>query len=186
MVRGRQQMTNGFEQRMCVMSSFTKIRSVVFAGVMTVALAGKAMAGEPTPGALQGNSGQVAALQAKVDVARARAAALAQRGGWAYKTGAVDRATWEVARLQAAADAGRASGDQRALAPVSAELAAAQARVEELRKAGGWAYKSGAVERAEADVRALGGPQPVMMGLNERVVPASNWGKPVERSLRSY
>src|SRR5882724_2872314 len=71
--------TNGFEQRMCVMSSFTKIRGIVLAGVMTVALAGKAMAGEPTPGALEGNSGQVAALQAKADVARARAAELARQ-----------------------------------------------------------------------------------------------------------
>lgn len=168
------------------MNSFTKIRRIVFAGMMLAALAGKAMAGEPAPGALQGNSGQVAALQAKADVARTRAAALARHGGWAYKTGAVDRATWDVARLQAAADAARASGDQRAVAPVSAELAAAQARVEELRKAGGWAYKSGAVERAEADVRALSGLQPVMMGLNETVVPAWNWGKPVEQTHRAY
>lgn len=167
------------------MNSFTKIRSIVFAGVMMVALAGTAMAGEPT-GALQGSSGQVAALQAKADVARARAAALARQGGWAYKTGSVERATQEVARLQAAADAARASGDQRAAAPVSVELAAAQARVQELRKAGGWAYKSGAVARADADVRALSGPQPVMMGLNETVVPAWNWGKPVEQSNRVY
>ncbi|HSY41238.1 MAG TPA: hypothetical protein VLA79_16980 [Polyangia bacterium] len=168
------------------MNSFTKIRGIVFAGVMMVALAGKAMAGEPTAGALQGNSGQVAALQAKADVARVRATALARQGGWAYKTGAVDRATWEVARLQAAADAVRASGDQRAVAPISAELEAAQAREQELRKAGGWAYKSGAVARAEADVRALSSTQPVMMGLNETTVPASNWGKPVERTLRVY
>jgi len=168
------------------MSSFTKIRRIVFAGVMMAALAGKAMAGEPTPGAVQGNSGQVAALQAKADVARARAAALARQGGWAYKSGAFDRATQEVARLQVEADAARASGDQRAVAPVSAELVAAQARVQELRKAGGWAYKSGAVERAEADVRALSGPQPVMMGLNETVVPAWNWGKPVEQTHRVY
>jgi hypothetical protein len=168
------------------MNSFSKIRGIVFAAVMTVALAAKAMAGEPTPGALQGNSGQVAALQAKADVARARAAALTRQGGWAYKSGAFDRATQDVAQLQAAVDAARASGDQRAVAPVSAELVAAQARVEELRKAGGWAYKSGAVGRAEADVRALGGPQAVMMGLNETAVPARNWGKPVERAQRAY
>jgi hypothetical protein len=168
------------------MSSFSKIKGIVFAGVMTVALAGTAMAGEPSPGALQGNSGQVAALQAKADVARARAEALAQQGGWAYKTGAVDRANQEAARLQEVADMARASGDQRAAAPVSAELAAAQARVEELRATGGWAYKSGAVARAEADVRALMGPPPVTMGLNEPAAPAGNWGKPVERTLRVY
>jgi hypothetical protein len=91
-----------------------------------------------------------------------------------------------VERLQAAADVARGSGDQRAVAPVSSELAAAQTRVQELRQAGGWAYKSGAVDRAEADVRVLRGPQPVTMGLNETVVPAWNWGKPVERSQRVY
>jgi hypothetical protein len=68
---------------------------------------------------------------------------------------------------------------------VSPALAEAQARLDELRKAGGWAYKSGAIARAEADVRALTAPQPVTMGLNERVQ-KPNWGKPVERTLRTY
>lgn len=168
------------------MSSFTKVRRIVFAGVMMAAVAGTAMAGEPTAGALQGNDGQVAALEAKADVARTRAAALARQGGWAYKTGAFDRATQDAARLQSAADAARASGDQRTAAPVSAELAAAQARVQELRKAGGWAFKSGAVDRAEADVRALSGRREVMMGLYEPAQLAPNWGKPIERINRVY
>jgi hypothetical protein len=159
---------------------------MVFAGLMIVVTGGAALANEPTAGALQGNGGQVAALQAKADVARAQAVALSRQGGWAYKTGAVDRATQEVARLQAAADRARASGDQRAAAPVSAELVAAQARVQELRKAGGWAFKSGAVDRAEADVRALSKGREVMMGLYEPAQPTPNWGKPIERINRVY
>lgn len=162
------------------MSSFSKIAMNVVAGVMMVAGAGTAMAGD---------YGSAAAKQAQADSARAQAANLAKQGGWAYKSGAIDRANRDTARFQAEADAARAATTSVPSAPapaVSPELAAAQARLETLRKAGGWAYKSGAVARAEADVRALSGPQEVKMGRNETSSPATNWGKPVERIPRVY
>jgi hypothetical protein len=120
----------------------------------------------------------------KADAARTRAAELAAQGGWAYKTGAVDRANSEAARYQAEADAASGAVTAGELA-VSPELAAAQARLEELRQAGGWAYKSGAVARAEADVRDLAGPHEVMTSQNE-AVPSHNWGKPVEQTMHAY
>jgi hypothetical protein len=90
--------------------------------------------------------------------------------------------------LQAKADAARGS---TATTPyVSPELAAAQARLQELRRAGGWAYKSGAIDRAEADVRALSRPREVprevMMGRNQPVQRSRNWGKPIEGIQRPY
>jgi hypothetical protein len=39
----------------------------------------------------------------------------------------------------------------------SPELAAAQKRLDNLRASGGWAYKTGAIQRAAAEVRQLGG-----------------------------
>jgi hypothetical protein len=128
----------------------------------------------------------VTSTQAKADAARTRATELARQGGWAYKTGAVDRANAEAARYQTQADAERAAVSSSEQPFVSPDLAAAQQRLADLRQAGGWAYKSGAVARAEADVRALTAPAAVTMGLNETPVPSWNWGKPVERSLRAY
>jgi hypothetical protein len=168
------------------MSSFTKIGTSVLAGLMLVAVAGSAGAHESASSRSQ-STGQIQSTQAKADAARARAAELARQGGWAYKTGAVDRANADAARYQAEADAARAALVPAEQPLVSAELAAAQERLADLRQAGGWAYKSGAVARAEADVRALSGPAPVTMGLNEAASPASsNWGKPVEKTLSAY
>jgi hypothetical protein len=166
------------------MSSFTKIGTSVLAGLMLAAVAGSAAADEGT------SSGWPAAnaesMQARADAARSRVADLARQAGWAYKSGAFDRAKAEGAYYQAQADAARAASRPGGHPLVSPEVAAAQTRLADLRQAGGWAYKSGAVTRAEADVRALSAPAPVTMGLNERTPPSSNWGKPVEKSRHLY
>lgn len=165
------------------MSSFTKIGTSVLAGLMLAAVTGSAGAHEMASSRSQ-STGEIQSTQAKADAARSRAADLARQGGWAYKTGAVDRANAEAARYQAEADAATVPAAQPL---VSLELTVAQERLADLRQAGGWAYKSGAVARAEADVTALSGPAPVTMGLNETTAPASsNWGKPVEKTLRAY
>jgi hypothetical protein len=122
------------------------------------------------------------AAQVQADAASGRAAVLARQGGWAYKTGLVQGATRDAARWQAEADAYRAaaSGPPVAAAPVSPALEDASARLAALRASGGWAYKCGAVARAEADVRALSGPQVVLMGVSEPLPPTAV--KPVERT----
>jgi hypothetical protein len=121
------------------------------------------------------------AAQARADAARARAAWLAAQGGWAWKTGLVQGASRDAARCQADADAIRAEAYGPVVAPVpSPELADAQARLAELRFQGGWAWKTGAIDRAEADVRALSGPEVVLMGVNEPVPATAT--KPVERT----
>jgi hypothetical protein len=127
---------------------------------------------------------------ARIGVITALAGALTLTG--AAMAGCGSAGTVEVggqaAVLQAKADAARGS---KAKTPyVSPELAAAQARLQELRRAGGWAYKSGAVDRAEADVRALSGPRgaprEVMMGRDQPVQRSRNWGKPIEGIQRAY
>jgi hypothetical protein len=80
----------------------------------------------------------LAAEPATADQHLARAEALKQSGGWAYKTGAIDRELAEARRLNAAA------------VVVVLPSAAAQehlARAEALKQSGGWAYKTGAVDR---------------------------------------
>ncbi len=97
---------------------------------------------------------RVAAAQQQADTARQRAAELAKAGGWAYKTGAVARAERDAARYQEAAD--RAAAEAQACpppTPPSPAQAAALARLTELRQSGGWAYKTGAVARAEREVQ---------------------------------
>jgi len=98
----------------------------------------------------------VATAQQQADAARQRASELARAGGWAYKTGLVERAQREAARYQEEAD--RAAAEQAQSCAASAPSptqAAALARLEELRQAGGWAYKTGAVARAEREVQNL-------------------------------
>jgi hypothetical protein len=95
------------------------------------------------------------AAQQHADAARQRATELARAGGWAYKTGLVDRTQREAARYQEEAD--RAVAEAQSCPPAetpSPAQAAALARLEELRQAGGWAYKTGAVARAEREVQA--------------------------------
>jgi len=167
------------------MSSFTKIGTTVLAGLMLAGVAGSATAREGASSGWQA-SADVESMQARADAARSRAADLARQAGWAYKSGAFDRANAEAGYYQAQADAARAASIPGGQPFVSPELAAAETRLADLRQAGGWAYKSGAVTRAEADVRALSGPTQVTMGLNERTPPSTNWGKPVEKTLRAY
>jgi hypothetical protein len=94
--------------------------------------------------------------QQHAEAARMRAAELAAAGGWAYKTGLVQRSEADAARYQAEADAARAEAASCPKpAPPSSAQAAAVARLAQLRQAGGWAYKTGAVARAEREVQAL-------------------------------
>jgi hypothetical protein len=95
------------------------------------------------------------AAQQRADAARQRATELASAGGWAYKAGLVERAQRDAVRYQEEAD--RAVAATQPCPPPatpSPAPAAALARLEELRQAGGWAYKTGAVARAEREVQA--------------------------------
>ena len=99
---------------------------------------------------------RASAAQRQADAARDRATELARAGGWAYKSGQVERAQRDAARYQAAADDAFAEAHScpAPAAPSSAETAAL-ARLAALRQAGGWAYKTGAVASAERDVQAV-------------------------------
>ena len=98
---------------------------------------------------------RAAAAQQQADAARQRAAELERAGGWAYKVGLVEQARRDAVRYQAQAD--EAFAEAQACPPPatpSPAQAAALARLGELRQAGGWAYKTGAVARAERDVQS--------------------------------
>jgi hypothetical protein len=95
-----------------------------------------------------------ATAQQQADAARQRAAELAKAGGWAYKTGLVQQAERDAARYQAEADRASAQAQCLPAATPSPEQAAARARLEELRQAGAWAQKTGAVARAERELQA--------------------------------
>ena len=98
---------------------------------------------------------RAAAAQQQANAARQRAADLERAGGWAYKTGLVEQARRDAVRYQAQAD--EAVAETQACPPPatpSPAQAAALMRLEELRQAGGWAYKTGAVARAERDVQS--------------------------------
>jgi hypothetical protein len=95
------------------------------------------------------------AAQQQANAARQRATELARSGGWAYKTGQVGQAQRDADRYQAEAD--QAFAEAQSCPPPatpSPEQAAARVRLEELRQAGAWAYKTGAVARAEREVQA--------------------------------
>jgi hypothetical protein len=111
---------------------------------------------------------RAATAQQQADAARQRAAELAKAGGWAYKTGQVQQAQRDAARYQAEADSALAQAQScpAATTPSPAQ-AAALARLEELRQAGGWAYKTGAVARAEHELQSQAGSNEV-----ESVVPS--------------
>ena len=111
--------------------------------------------------ALDTSQTPVATAQQHADAARQRATDLAKAGGWAYKTGQVERAQREAVRYQEEAERAVAEA-QSCAAPATPtpEQSAALARLEELRQAGGWAYKTGAVARAEREVQALAAQEP--------------------------
>jgi hypothetical protein len=67
-----------------------------------------------------------------------------------------------VARAEREVQVQTASDQAEPVVPSPAE-AAARARLEELRQAGGWAYKTGAVARAEREVQALAAPEPTAL-----------------------
>jgi hypothetical protein len=122
---------------------------------------------------------RVAAAQQQADAARERATELARAGGWAYKTGLVERAQRDAARYQAEADEALAEARDcpQPAAPSSAQ-SVALARLGELRQAGGWAYKTGAVARAEHEVQTLATPQPIS------ICGADNLPRPLMTSSR--
>jgi hypothetical protein len=98
---------------------------------------------------------RAAAAQQQADAARQRAAELERAGGWAYKVGLVEQARRDAVRYQAQADEALAEAQACPPPPTpSPAQAVALARLEELRRAGGWAYKTGAVARAERDVQS--------------------------------
>jgi hypothetical protein len=132
------------------------------------------------------------AAETKASQARARSAELRKSGGWAYKIGAVDRAERDADRHQAAAARdlaaarlpGAALVDELATPAPRPEEVAARERLRKLRQSGGWAYKTGLVAAAEADVKALSEPAlepPLLYGKTEPA-PAPTWTKPVESS----
>jgi hypothetical protein len=75
---------------------------------------------------------------------------------------------------------------------------AARARADTLARQGGWAYKSGAHDRAKAEAyssqaeadtvywEATQSPPPEWLVDENAVPPPANWGKPVERTWRGY
>lgn len=104
------------------------------------------------PGTLEA---RVATAQQQADASRQRATELARAGGWAYKTGLVAQAQRDAARHQEEADKALAEGQScPPPAPPSLAQAAALAQLEEVRQAGAWAYKTGAVARAEREAQA--------------------------------
>ncbi len=118
---------------------------------------------QPPAGA--GPEVRAAVARQQANAARHRATELARAGGWAYKAGLVGQAQRDAARYQEEADraAAAAQACPASPPPTSAEVGAL-ARVEQLRSAGGWAYKTGAVARAERDAQAqatVEGAQPV-------------------------
>jgi hypothetical protein len=135
---------------MVTMNGVAKV-GVIIAGA-TLGWSTGANAQASAPGAAQA---QVVAAQQQADAARQRATELARAGGWAYKVGLVAQAQRDAVRYQEEAD--RAAAEAQPCpppAPPSPAQAAAFARLEELRQAGGWAYKTGAVARAEREVQA--------------------------------
>jgi hypothetical protein len=106
--------------------------------------------------------------QANAADARQRADKLAALGGQTFKTGQVQVAEREATIEQRTAErnfahAGIPSCQAfTAATPPSSQLQAAEARLHDLRNSGGWAYKSGAVSRAQVDVvEAQPTPQPL-------------------------
>jgi hypothetical protein len=143
-------------------AGMSRAGALMVAGVLGWCTGAHAQASDPAAW-----QARAAAAQQEADAARLRAGALARAGGWAYKTGRVEQAQRDAARYQAEADEALATAlSCPAPSAPSPAQATALARLAELRSAGGWAYKSGAVARAERDVQALmvgGEAEPVVL-----------------------
>jgi len=116
--------------------------------------AGTARATETAADAAAGARG----AQVEADVARERADELAKMGGPAYKSGLMDQANREAAQKQEAADEAAAAATGRANwapSPTSPAMVDAEDRLADLQTQGGWAYKSGAVDRQRAEIQSL-------------------------------
>jgi hypothetical protein len=161
------------------MRSFLAIGLSFIAGSALTALGASASAQDER--ATADAAGRAEAAQVQANDAQARADELAKQGGPAYKSGAIESANRDAARLQEQADAARAEANGANWAPlaVSPKMAALQTRLASEKASGGWGYKSGAVRRTEADIRALKGPQPA--ATTETEEQPDNWGKPVEQ-----
>jgi hypothetical protein len=133
-------------------SGISKVRTIMI--ITGVALGWSTVVNAQASDRATSQAGAVAAQQ-QADAARERVTELARAGGWAYKTGLVAGAQHNADRYQAEADKALAEEDScpPSAAPSPAR-AAALAPLEELRQAGGWAYKTGAVARAEREVQA--------------------------------
>jgi len=141
---------------MFAMNGMSKVGAIMIAAGVTLGWSGGARA---QPSDHLPAEARATAAQAQADAARQRANDLAKAGGWAYKTGQVQQAQRDAARYQAEAD--EAFAEVHSCPAVSQSpspaLVAALARLEELRREGGWAYKTGAVARAEREVQSLTG-----------------------------
>jgi hypothetical protein len=162
------------------MRSF-KTTGISFVAGSAMTLLGTAgTAGAQDAASLAASAAEARTSQAQADEARARAADLAAQGGWAWKSGAVDHANSEATGFQAQADAARSEimGPPPAASP---QVTDAQERVDNLTAQGGWAYKSGAVSTAQADVTALEGDAAVANSAEQEPQP-TYWNKPAERA----
>lgn len=163
---------------MSAVSKMGRVGRSLAAAAFGVVLAGPALAEDVVPYAAPTDD-PAAAEQAKADAARQRADKYADQGGWAYKSGTVQRANAEANRMEAKADAIRAQASGVEPAAPSPELQAAEARVKVLRDTGGPAYKSGEVDRAQA--KALELSQPVVVEASGPGHIPPNWDKPIIR-----
>jgi hypothetical protein len=130
------------------------------------------------------------AAQYDANAARDRADDLAKMGGSAYKSGLMDQANREAAQKQEEADQEAAVAAGRAnWAPVAASPAVADAEehLAALEAQGGWAYKSGAVDREKGELQALQAgtnTAPSTMELPAQVPESSR--KPIELVQPAY
>jgi hypothetical protein len=169
------------------MSSFSRIGTIgtlsltAAAGLIAVTLSRPVFAGDDVAYQLSDSASE--AKQAEANAAWARVSEYKAQGGALYKTGTIERATQEARRLDQEAIQMRSTETgipvETAAPPASPELESAMGYAKDLRDTGGPEYKSGAVNQADADVRALS-PTPEVLIPAPLVLPA-NWNKPVEQ-----
>jgi hypothetical protein len=166
------------------MSSFSKIGAfglAAAAGLMAVTVSRPVFAGDDVAYQLTDSASE--AKQEEANAAWARVSEYKAQGGALYKTGTIERGTQEAMRLDKEAINLRAAETgipvEAAPLPASPELESAQDHAKDLRDTGGPEYKSGAVDKADADVRALT-PAPEELLGSPPAQPA-DWGKPVEQ-----